>query len=486
VHCPRHKTDYLPSRILEVSLDNTSDSIKLVEGTALYGSYVALSYCWGQDQRTVLTRRRLKDFMKGLPVDSLPQTILDAIEITRKLNIKYLWVDALCIIQDSQEDKKNEIARMAKIYNNSYVTISAASAASVSDGFLHQRQPWQMQQLARIPLRFHQNDELAILSLYDGSQMWRVGSKNSPIEKRGWALQEKLLSRRVLFYGTTHLQWTCRSIPLESGDLPVLQGSFLASTLRPISVSGEPSQCWNIKRSLYEGWERTILELTQRTFTHSDDMLRAVAGIATKYQEHLQDQYVAGLWRGALERELLWHGNLEHDPNNLQLRPYKYTAPSWSWASRMGSVTFDRYETDDHTSNITITDCCIVLEDHKILVGDIVHGHITIQGPVKLARLVSIILFDLQPEMNEAEAMVFIDSKEDLHEERRQSRTVASDVDVVSCLRLTRDMGLVLRQTPGNEHTEKLELKTYRRIGCFQVYREEWLSDCQRAHIVIV
>jgi hypothetical protein len=486
VDCSRQEACYMPSRLLDVSCENTSEVIKLVESTGLAGNYVALSYCWGQDQKKVLTRTGLHEFMEGWPVDSLPRTIQDAIDITRKLRIRYLWVDALCIIQDSQEDKKKEIACMADIFSNSYVTVSAASAASVSDGFLHQRHSWHMQPLLRIPLRLCPSDEPASLVLYDGPQMWGFGSKSSPIEKRGWTLQEKLLSRRVLFYGTTHLKWMCRSIPLDSGSSEVLQGSFLANIQRPTPALGQSSNCLVSTRNLYNGWESTIMELTKRSFTYTEDVLRAVAGIAAKYQEELQDQYLAGLWKQALVHELLWHGELEHDPKNLRPRPCRYIAPSWSWASRTGSVMFAPYEAKDRTSDVTITDCSIVLKDDTIPFGDISHGHITLRAPIKLARLVSFALFDIQPNIDRLEGTVYVDSREDLHEACRQSRTVVSESEVVSCLRLTNDTGLVLKRTAKDEQTGKLGLDTYRRIGFFQSHREQWLSDCQRQHIAVV
>jgi hypothetical protein len=228
------------------------------------------------------------------------------------------------------------------------------------------------------------------------------------------------------------------------------------------------------------------MELTERSFTHSEDVLRAIAGIAAKYQKEIQDQYVAGLWKRALLHELLWHGSCESDPNKLQPRPHRYIAPSWSWASRTGSIMFEPYKVEDIISNVTITDCCVVLQDHTNPFGDVLHGHITIQAPIKSARLVSCALFDLQPEIDKLQGTVYVDSKEDLHEDRRQSRTVVSDFDVVSCLRLTKDMGLVLRQTHGDERLGKLELRTYRRIGVFESHYEEWLFDCRRQHIMIV
>jgi hypothetical protein len=127
-----------------------------------------------------------------------------------------------------------------------------------------------------------------------------------------------------------------------------------------------------------------------------------------------------------------------------------------------------------------------VLKDDTIPFGDISHGHITLRAPIKLARLVSFALFDIQPNIDRLEGTVYVDSREDLHEACRQSRTVVSESEVVSCLRLTNDTGLVLKRTAKDEQTGKLGLDTYRRIGFFQSHREQWLSDCQRQHIAVV
>ncbi|EGN94517.1 hypothetical protein SERLA73DRAFT_163069 [Serpula lacrymans var. lacrymans S7.3] len=78
-------------------------------------------------------------YLEEIDIRTLPRTIKDAIECTHKLNLRYLWTDTLCILQGSADDKRNEIARMCDIYQDAYVTIIAASAQKVSQGFLQDR-----------------------------------------------------------------------------------------------------------------------------------------------------------------------------------------------------------------------------------------------------------------------------------------------------------------------------------------------------------
>jgi hypothetical protein len=130
----------LPSKVIDVGTRFPIRTVKLhwtEEGES--GEYVALSYCWGGSQTLLTTTATAQDFTDGIPTSRIPKTILDAITLTHKLGLRYLWVDALCIIQDDSEDVAREISNMAQIYQNATVTVSAASARSVNEGFLGQR-----------------------------------------------------------------------------------------------------------------------------------------------------------------------------------------------------------------------------------------------------------------------------------------------------------------------------------------------------------
>ncbi len=100
------------------------------------GSYAALSYCWGSHQSFVASTKSLERLKSGFPIENLPPTIKDAVEVTRKLGLRYLRVDALCILQDCKKDKTFQIERMGSIYKNATVTIAASMASSVTNGFL--------------------------------------------------------------------------------------------------------------------------------------------------------------------------------------------------------------------------------------------------------------------------------------------------------------------------------------------------------------
>lgn len=145
-------------------------------------------------------------------MSSLPLTIQDAVIVTRQIGLKYLWVDALCIIQDSVEDKDAEIRRMAQIYMDSFLTICAASASSSDDGFLAPKPSPRSLEPDSVPYQF----QLPIACPDGGVDVvgveyciWDNGTSPEPLDHRAWAYQEQILSRRTLTYGMSTLTWRC-------------------------------------------------------------------------------------------------------------------------------------------------------------------------------------------------------------------------------------------------------------------------------------
>lgn len=140
--CPKNIDVVLPTFLLEVGPINGENIARLVENDGIEkGTYLALSYCWGGPQEVQLTTNTVESFKQSIQLDSLPKTLRDAATVTRRLGKKYLWIDALCIIQDDEASKQKELAQMARIYMNSFLTIQAAVPSSVKEGFLDSREP---------------------------------------------------------------------------------------------------------------------------------------------------------------------------------------------------------------------------------------------------------------------------------------------------------------------------------------------------------
>lgn len=133
----------LPKRVLDLGIDGTAAMLRLKETKAEMGGYITLSHCWGNTNDQLSTKKaNISNMLNSIPIHELCQTFKDAIAITRKLGIRYLWIDSLCIIQDDLQDWKQESGEMAGIYSSSYLALAATHAASGKQGCFSTR--WTM------------------------------------------------------------------------------------------------------------------------------------------------------------------------------------------------------------------------------------------------------------------------------------------------------------------------------------------------------
>ena len=323
-----HTTTLLPKRIID--LHGTSEDIRLtqpVEGSV--GIYVALSYCWGLRPQVVLTNEAAADKDYYFPINTLPPTIKDAVTICKRLDYKYLWVDALCIIQDSPnaEDWLEQSANMDEIYGNAALTIAAASGTSVWDGILNPTSEVPLTGCSIPFMRLHErsfsNEEAPWPVEIPGSKVdvrffpYNIDS-NQPLFQRAWTFQEEALSPRILKFHKEQIVWHCRSKKIYR-DGPV-----------------------NTKRiQVFTTWEEVVVEYTKRSMTFEEDRLMALAGYARAKQKEFDakeivNSYLGGLWEKDLIDQLLWISKIKPPPP----RPKAYRAPTWSWASINGPVEF--------------------------------------------------------------------------------------------------------------------------------------------------
>lgn len=169
--------------------------------------YTALSYCWGANQAEHFktTKQTVARLFEGFSLEELPMTLQDAVWTTVKLGLRYLWVDALCIVQDDDYDKAHEISMMPSIYSQAVVNIAASRASGAGQGFLGLRDLAALGLQTRFVLpamSFTGLNSTAYLSQAGGDPM-------EPLEGRAWVLQERILSPRVLQFGSTQTSWKC-------------------------------------------------------------------------------------------------------------------------------------------------------------------------------------------------------------------------------------------------------------------------------------
>ncbi|KAK1758983.1 heterokaryon incompatibility protein-domain-containing protein [Echria macrotheca] len=321
------------------------------------GFYIALSHCWGKSRPLVTTTATLAERMQGIPMHSLPQTFQDAVTITRELGLEYLWIDSLCIIQDSRSDWETESAKMGSTYSNAFLTISAGAATDSEQGIFR---PRTIPPSPPVELRCNDADHEPVY--IDHRSLDSPFETPQSTDTRAWCFQELALSPRVLVYGREMLGFLCdTTADVEHGGLdlkedlaenenpPLLAPRLISHRARnPLGENG--GETLSLIHYLHEDarsiatWPAVVNAFTKRDLTVEMDRLPALAGVVTELLSltHRGDTYLAGLWRSSIFEDLLWEVDLAFTPQSTTWRrPKGYRAPSWSWASIEGPVRMD-------------------------------------------------------------------------------------------------------------------------------------------------
>ncbi|WAO92641.1 HET domain-containing protein [Fusarium falciforme] len=208
VNIPR---DWVPHRPLNTGLRSPfPDMIKLEEtkGWQTPVRYAALSHCWGDIQPLKLLQNNLHTLVHGIPLGDLPKSFQDAVHTVRMLGIQYLWIDSLCIIQDSKKDWDVVSSLMTYVYGGSMLNIAAAASNDCMGGLFQNRQS---SYLGPCLLSVASRDRVSILryQLYDRN-LWNAEFESAKLNTRAWVVQERMLSPRTLAFTKTQLFWECR------------------------------------------------------------------------------------------------------------------------------------------------------------------------------------------------------------------------------------------------------------------------------------
>lgn len=337
-----------PRRVIDVGNDGLSPRLHPTNQRDGLIAYCCLSYCWGGDQSVRTTWDTLADYVKSIPADRLPRTIRDAIRATVKLGLRYIWIDALCIIQDDPVDKMREIANMPYIFKGARVTLLAASAATSTAGFLQPRNNLGRVEDTCFKLPF--SDAGGAKGSVILAQKPLFETKSEPVDNRAWILQEQLLSPRLLIFGSERIWWSCFTSSCADGGQNDLRATRIGKIRHLFSTPAMTQNALETNVILRDArWEAIVEEYTQRKRTMPDDMLPAISGIAEDYQHNAEFIYLAGLWKHSFPHNLLWFNLKSQERANnrtisLCKRPSKYRAPTWSWASIDDPVKFTRRE----------------------------------------------------------------------------------------------------------------------------------------------
>ncbi|KAK4188241.1 heterokaryon incompatibility protein-domain-containing protein, partial [Podospora australis] len=219
--------------------------------------YIALSYCWGMNQRLKLTTDTPPQMRAGTSINELPVLFHDVLGLARRLGIEYLWIDALCILQDSESDWYHQSRAVPDVYQTAFLTLATSSSSSVTESILHRSKDALEMKTARIPVR--DNSGKLITEIVGVPRLCR---SRRPLTASGWCLQEKLLSTRMVSFGGGELEWKCAATSAcecEGGVSDLYNVSAHSITSRDEAL---------------DFWYKQVLEYSKRYLTFPSDKAR--------------------------------------------------------------------------------------------------------------------------------------------------------------------------------------------------------------------
>ncbi|EXJ92022.1 hypothetical protein A1O3_00572 [Capronia epimyces CBS 606.96] len=399
----------LPTRLIDVgSMSETETEppvLRLKETLGSYGRYCALSYSWGRSKSFRTHRSTYTDRIQGFQLDDLPITIREAVRFTRLLGYRYIWVDALCIIQDDARDWARESACMDQIYGLATLTIAASACRDKWDGLVHGRR---RHQGVAVTSGCSNSSNVGTMFFSPRAGVIRDVIDGSPLANRAWTLQEQHLSRRTVHFTREQVYWECQQCYLaEDGLDSTKEGSdknFLAAPATARSSSNpnpNPTWDWMLTR-----WQWVVENYAQRKLFAPSDKLPALAGLANQFRQRTGATYLAGLWREELPLGLLWtiqtagsgSGSDSGSGRGLGVRDTghsaaEYRAPSWSWASIDGAVHYAGYadmvtmsSADTALEQLQVLSADMSLKQAENACGEVTTAVLRVRGKVQRAR----------------------------------------------------------------------------------------------------
>lgn len=356
--CARTRTTgTLPRRVLDIS-DIAQGFVVLHESSlGEKAPYIAISYCWGTGAALKTTRANLQSHFKAIALAAFPETLRDVIRLAWGLSFRYVWIDALCIIQGDESDWAEQAKNMTGIYHGCTLNIAAADAPDSNAGVVRRLGDWGVR-VGTVSKLFRHHWQMGDCDIYamctSNKPRGALPSTHSRLATRGWIFQETLVSVATVFFTHGGLVWECctktwlegqRLSESDSTEATIkrtwARGSNNWSTQGRVAGTPQPVQGLdaekNIKhlRTLYS-W---VSEVSKRRLTEPRDKLPCVAGLVSRLANRTSASYMAGLWKEDLIVGLTWRVRIY--PRSKRHHPP--SAPSWSWASVDGEVVYPEW-----------------------------------------------------------------------------------------------------------------------------------------------
>lgn len=353
---PNTANTYMPTRVLEVDHSKSTPTFRLVKGSECppHSRYVTLSHCWGSSpDRHGL--RLLESTISGLgndaSVDNLPKTFIDALNIAGRFGIRYVWIDRLCIYQDSAEDWRRESSLMHEVYKKAYFSVSALGADDDNGGCFFPREPSKVApSIVRLQLDADGDSRPFRFELEKG-WAWRLSFEKEPLVNRAWVVQERLLAPRIIHFGRAQVFWECGEAKccethpdgvrfFDSLGKEEEKSERRGNTHLWKQLLDAPDRRYveDPYEQLFLDWNAIVTLYAKCKLTVASDKLVALSGLAKDMKRRLQElrpgtcRYLAGLWEEKLLDHVTWN------VVSPAQRASKYRAPSWSWACLDGRL----------------------------------------------------------------------------------------------------------------------------------------------------
>ncbi|CAG8956224.1 hypothetical protein HYFRA_00003604, partial [Hymenoscyphus fraxineus] len=344
--CVESSQSILPQRVLDVGINDTTPKkfrrLRVHESSGQSGSYAALSHCWGSSPIVTSLKSNFHIRKNHISWNELSKTFQDAVTITRKLGIPYLWIDSLCIIQDDPGDWEIQSSKMLSIYSRACLTIAADHAENGDGGCFASsfKKPLLVRQIG-FPETLQRHGTASIewdkeCGLHPVHANFvrpgRFAYPLSSLSSRGWTLQERLLSRRIVHYTSWELVWECRRVVdcqcgrIASEETKTLMHDFHENLHQKAKTP-----------ELIKLWMRVVEEYSKRRLTYERDKLVAIDGLVRLFEINGLKHGFAGNWMANIREMVLWSRAGRQEVS----RSTECSVPTWSWASYPDSLFFD-------------------------------------------------------------------------------------------------------------------------------------------------
>lgn len=418
--CLSGTSGFLPERLIEVRDGGAIISLKERDHMKPGTEYVTLSHRWGElPDRFDLLSSNIDEFRTGVAVDRLPKTFRNAIKTASQLDVRYLWIDALCILQDSTEDWQTQCAMMSETYGSAIFNIAAISAADDAQGFLsrprsglekgfqfdlnHLMSRYEPEPKPSALRRQHRDYLERFSRLCQGPTVlkWSASNRHGQfsqstsqepdhLSRRAWMHQERALARRTLGFYRGSALWTCGEYTgsiFTGRDTPY---HITSRWMRSVTGIGGVRDWLRKAREKPESvatvvqfWCRQVELYSALAITNRTDKLMAISGLAKAVRSVTNADYLAGLWRTELPFQLCWSRNIRETvtSGSVAFSPESYIAPSWSWASIDQAVSWPRLSVQNGYSSLAeVKEIDVILVSPMDPYGQVRAGTLNLHG----------------------------------------------------------------------------------------------------------